>query len=212
MVDRGKYFILNLANSRILDESNWSGYVAPGSTIAMSMVVRKRLESAYSQVNRCPESSCPGSWRKPETQSWVTWYVLESICMTYSLTIYYSPVCQKQILTFPATNLSDVKEIAVQRSFNYSFSSGFPDSQHSRTSRSIHPTRPEPKIRDIEPELEEDISFFKRIVQEITDLQRKRSIIVETTLQALGVANTAHAVSQSRVRHLQAWSKGLLDE
>ena len=132
--------------------------------------------------------------------------------MTYSLTIYYSPVCQKQILTFPATSLSDFKEIAVQRSFNYSFSSGFPDSQHSRTSRSIHPTRPEPKIRDIEPELEEDISFFKRIVQEITDLQRKRSIIVETTLQALRVANTADAVSQSRVRHLQAWSKGLLDE
>lgn len=105
--------------------------------------------------------------------------------MTYSLTIYYSPICQKQILTFPATNLKDVEEIAVQRSLNHSFSLGFPDSQYSRTSRSIHPTRPEPKINDIEPELEEDISSFKRIVQEITDLQCKRSRTVDTTLQAI---------------------------
>lgn len=103
----------------------------------------------------------------------------------YSLIICYSPVCQRQILTFPATKLNDVGEIAVQRSINHNFSMGFPDSeQHSRTSRSIHPTKPEPKINGIEPELEEDISFFKRIVQEITDLQRKPSIIEETTLQA----------------------------
>jgi hypothetical protein len=77
MVDRGKYLVLNLANTRILDERNGSGYVAPGSTIAISMVVHKLLESSNSQEDRCPESSCPGTWTKPETQSWVTWYVLE---------------------------------------------------------------------------------------------------------------------------------------
>jgi hypothetical protein len=86
MVDRGKYLVLNLANSRILDERNWSGHVAPGSTIAMSMVVRKLLESSDSQEDRCPEPSCPGTWTKPESQSWVTWYVLDSRYMNHSVT------------------------------------------------------------------------------------------------------------------------------
>jgi hypothetical protein len=86
MVDQGRYLILNLANSRVLDEINWSCYVAPGSTIAMSMVVHKRLEPSNSQEDRCPESSCPGTWTKPETRSWVTWLVLECRLMSYLLT------------------------------------------------------------------------------------------------------------------------------
>jgi hypothetical protein len=176
MVDRGKYLVLNLANSRILDERNWSGYVAPGSTIAMSMVVRKLLESSDSQEDRCPEPSCPGTWTKPETQSWVTWYVLDSRYMNHSVTKYYSPVCQKQILNFPAGNLNDGEEIAAQRPLNRGSSSGF--AEYEQGSTGLRPTRPIRlgEERDgAELELEEDISFFKRIVQEITDLRHKPS-------------------------------------
>ncbi len=187
MVDRGQYLVLNLASTRILDERNWSGYVAPGSTIAMSMIVHKLLESSSYEENRCPKSSCSGMWTKPETQSWVTWYVLECRCMSSLLTKAYSPVCQKQILTFPTTNLNEVGKIVVQRSLDHGFSRRLPEYEEQfKTSRPIHPIRPETETNDVEPELEDDIFFFKRVVQAITDLTQfaqtaMRSITINLT-------------------------------
>jgi len=72
-VDRGRYLVLSLANNRILDERNWSGSVAPGMTVAMSMVVRKLRDASNFMETRCPETSCPGKWPKSETRSWVKW-------------------------------------------------------------------------------------------------------------------------------------------
>jgi hypothetical protein len=195
MVDRGKYLILNLANSRVLDESNWSGYVAPGSTIAMSMIVHKLLELPFSQEDRCPESGCSDMWRKPETQSWVISYVLECRCMSSLLTKACSPICQKQILTFPATDLNNAKKIIVQRSFNHGFSRRLPQYEEQfKTSRPIHPIRPETEINDVETELEDDISFFKRIVQAITDLRLDPSQFAQTAMESITINLTSFRI------------------
>jgi hypothetical protein len=205
MVGRGKYLILNLANTRVLDESNWSGYVAPGSTIAMSMVVHKRLESPNSEEERCPESSCSGTWTKPETQSWVTWYVLDSRYMSSSLTEVYSPVCQKQIITFPATDLNDEKETSVQRSTNRGSSRYFAEYEQGSTElNSIHPIRPGQERDGVEPELEEDISYFKRIVQEITDLRCKPSKSVHMVMQEIAQCLARFPLIENHVDAIRA--------
>jgi hypothetical protein len=205
MVDRGKYLILNLANTRVLDESNWSGYVAPGSTIAMSMVVHKRLESPNSEEERCPESSCSGTWTKPETQSWVTWYVLDSRYMSSSLIEVYSPVCQKQILTFPATDLNDEEGIAVQRSLNRGSSRGSAEYEQSSTVlKLIHPIRPGQERDGVEFELEEDISYFKRIVQEITDLRHKPSKSVQMVVQGMEQCLARFPLIENHVHAIRA--------
>jgi hypothetical protein len=82
-VNRGRYLVLSLANNQALNDQNWSGSIAPGATVAMSMVVRKRLRSSWNpSEERCPESSCSGTWSRSETQSWVTWYAL--VCMIYN--------------------------------------------------------------------------------------------------------------------------------
>jgi hypothetical protein len=72
-VGRGRYLGLSLANNRTLDERNWSLFVAPGTTIAMSMVMRKLLDASNLTETRCPETSCPGTWPRSETGSWVKW-------------------------------------------------------------------------------------------------------------------------------------------
>jgi hypothetical protein len=90
----GRYLVTSLVNNRQLNERNWSGSVAPGvipswcflignlneanpkfqTTIAMSMIMRKRLDTTSSNTDEhCPESSCSGVWTKSTSQSWVTW-------------------------------------------------------------------------------------------------------------------------------------------
>jgi hypothetical protein len=72
-VDQGRYLVSSLANDRSLDEHNWTSYVAPGARIAMSMIVRKHLEPSNLEEERCPDSTCSGTWKKLDSQSWVTW-------------------------------------------------------------------------------------------------------------------------------------------
>ncbi|KAF4635285.1 hypothetical protein G7Y89_g2801 [Cudoniella acicularis] len=146
-VNRGRYLVLNLKNNRTLDEHNWSGNVAPGVTIAMSIIVSRLRESSNSQY-RCPESSCPGKWTKLNAQSWFT-----------------CPVCQKQILNY-------LPEVIVQDSSNdRTLSDPLEYGQHANIPRSTQPMRstaaPNQAIEDTESELDEDISPFKRIVQKI---------------------------------------------
>ena len=75
-VKRGRYMVLSLANNRALDEFTWAT-VTPGARVAMSIVVRKLLNSTSNpMVVHCPERSCSGSWAKDETESWVKWFVL----------------------------------------------------------------------------------------------------------------------------------------
>src|SRR5690349_2963469 len=80
-VDQGRYLVSSMANNCRLDERNWSGSIAPGATVAMSMVVRKRVGLLYYQMDQCPQLNCPGTWARLDTQSWVTWYVPESPCI-----------------------------------------------------------------------------------------------------------------------------------
>jgi hypothetical protein len=55
--------------------------------------------------------------------------------------------------------------------------------QHSkmpRRAQPIMPTRPPKEVtKEIEPELDEDISFFKRVVQEIIELRPKPSNLIK---------------------------------
>jgi hypothetical protein len=83
-------------------------------------------------------------WNVDEARNPILGYMVRLDCRcisSSSLTEAYSPVCQKQILTFPSIDLNDEEEIAVQRSLNRGSSRGI-------------------------AEYEEDISYFKRIVQE----------------------------------------------
>lgn len=99
-VNQGRYLVSSLTNNRMLEESNWSGFVAPGSTIAMSMVVRKHpFESSNSNEDRCPESSCSGTWTKSNTQSWSRgkfWMVFVYLLFT-DLTQSYLPKANSEL-------------------------------------------------------------------------------------------------------------------
>lgn len=76
-VDRGRYSIMNSTHNRVLNELNWTGNVAPGTTVTMSMLLQQRIESSSNpSEQRCPVSSCSGSWTKSLTQSWATWYCM----------------------------------------------------------------------------------------------------------------------------------------
>lgn len=72
-VDRGRYQIISLANNQSLNESTWSGSVGPGTTVAMSMVVRTISKSSAGSVSHCPERNCTGKWPKSKSLLWVKW-------------------------------------------------------------------------------------------------------------------------------------------
>ena len=67
-VDRPRYLVLSLTNNQTLDECNWNVSVAPGTTVAMSMVVEKLIDASSLTESRCPESGCQGTWPKSETR------------------------------------------------------------------------------------------------------------------------------------------------
>ncbi|KAH7146268.1 hypothetical protein EDB81DRAFT_934174 [Dactylonectria macrodidyma] len=77
LIDRGRYLLLSMVNNHILDERNWQRYIAPGSTVAMSALVRTRQELDFSsmrdsQIELCPEPTCNGTWTRFKSQAWVT--------------------------------------------------------------------------------------------------------------------------------------------
>ncbi|KAI1754890.1 hypothetical protein F4782DRAFT_464511 [Xylaria castorea] len=72
-VDQGRYLMFNLTNDQILNEHNWGSTVVPGTAVAMSMLLQERFVSSLNlKEQRCPKSTCSGTWTRPETQSWVT--------------------------------------------------------------------------------------------------------------------------------------------
>ncbi|KAI1859809.1 hypothetical protein JX265_010258 [Neoarthrinium moseri] len=75
IVNRGRYLISSMANNRFLDQGNWRRYIAPGSKIAMSALVRDRAEKSFpTETGRehCPEPACPGFLPKVTYGAWVT--------------------------------------------------------------------------------------------------------------------------------------------
>ncbi|KAI0543273.1 hypothetical protein F4679DRAFT_569382 [Xylaria curta] len=82
-VDRDRYLMFNLTNKKMLNERNWDSTVVPGTTVGMFMLLQERsVPSLNLNEQRCPESSCSGTWTRPKNQSWIT-----------------CPICQKEILT-----------------------------------------------------------------------------------------------------------------
>jgi hypothetical protein len=95
------------------------------------------------------------------------------------LTELYSPVCRKQILNL-SSNSNGVNESSVQRPSNNGAPGNSPEyKQHFNISRPAQPIRPTPppkeELEEIEPELDEDITPFRRVVQEIIDFRHKSS-------------------------------------
>ncbi|KUJ06837.1 uncharacterized protein LY89DRAFT_743474 [Mollisia scopiformis] len=143
-VDRGKYLIVSLANNRALNEQNWNRTIAPGAKVAMSMIVRKRLRSSTTNRERCPEPSCSGTWVRSKTESWET-----------------CPVCQKEILN---AVLDSAQDIATQDAMRTPLPSSASRPNLGLPS-SLPTSLPSSTIR-LESDIDEDISVFKRIVQE----------------------------------------------
>ena len=77
-----------------------------------------------------------------------------------------------------------MEKSVVQRSLlNHGFSRRLPQYEEQfKALRPLHPIRPETEINDVEPELEDDISFFKRIVQAITDLRSDPSRFAQAAI------------------------------
>lgn len=136
-VNHGKYLVLSLRNNRALNEENWDYSVAPGAKIAMSVLVKKRFGSNWtSDEECCPESSCLGTLKRRESQSWAT-----------------CSVCEKEVYT-SVLKISNVPETATETDNPRG------NRQNSRQASSHQIT--------FEPD-DEDISFFKRIAQEVLD-------------------------------------------
>jgi len=78
-VNKGRYQIFGLSNTWALNKSNWSTSIAPGATVAMSMLIRRtganyigeRLASEMRYF--CPQRDCTGTWPKRDAPSWATW-------------------------------------------------------------------------------------------------------------------------------------------
>jgi hypothetical protein len=80
LVSQGRYYLLNAANNERLDDWRWESKITPGSTIAMSMIIRKRLALASYAEEQCPDPKCSGTWLKKRPSEWFqnsfTWYLL----------------------------------------------------------------------------------------------------------------------------------------
>ncbi|CZR67508.1 uncharacterized protein PAC_17407 [Phialocephala subalpina] len=142
-VDRGKYLVVSMANNRALNERNWSRAVVPGAKVAMSMIVRKRPGSFLRLgEERCPVSSCSGTWMRSETQSWTK-----------------CPVCEKEILN---AVLESPQEVVIR---DIKSRPNLKNRPNTGPLQGV-PTPIAPRVENVEPEIDEDISVFKRIVQE----------------------------------------------
>ncbi|KAH6706514.1 hypothetical protein BKA61DRAFT_739421 [Leptodontidium sp. MPI-SDFR-AT-0119] len=72
-IKKGRYMVSRLADHQALDAATWARLIVPGSKVEMSIVIRKQLKSGtVGTVAYCPENSCLGSWEMTGEETWVT--------------------------------------------------------------------------------------------------------------------------------------------
>jgi hypothetical protein len=173
-VNRGRYLVLSLRNNQKLNEENWKHSIAPGAKIAMSFTLRKLLTSLTdANEERCPETSCSGTWKRSKTQTLATWYAQFAYVPKCDFTNFQnSPVCRKEVYTSILVISNAIENYVGDPSKQGSESSGFASRQ------TTHVLYYGPQDKKSEPEKEpedEDISLFTRVAQEILDVGDQRA-------------------------------------
>jgi hypothetical protein len=181
--------IFNLLNRQILDAQAWTTII-PGSKVAMSMVIRKHLQSESNLTAvRCPTTKCSGSWPRGDTVSWAMWFVSNVIilCLGVSNLRYdRSPICQKEVLhsvldkpnNDHAMTRSPPKDIG-----NKQAELDFRTARYSKHILKPNLSGPQRSTASLEegamieePEAnEEEIAIFKRVVQQIVQFHETPS-------------------------------------
>ncbi|KAI8627693.1 hypothetical protein F5Y19DRAFT_440812 [Xylariaceae sp. FL1651] len=142
LIDRGRYVLLNMANNRALDRTNWCRYITPGSTVAMSALVRMQ------EFEQCPDSYCDGTLERSVAQTWATCIVCgkEVYCAKTEIGLKSALSTDFRLPQTPGTNFLE-------------------QLQKAPAARSKRP------VGDIEGSYDDmndddDISIFKRIARE----------------------------------------------
>ncbi|KAH7126128.1 hypothetical protein EDB81DRAFT_860734 [Dactylonectria macrodidyma] len=149
-VKHGRFLIMNHKNNRVLDERTWSRLVTPGTTVTMSMVLRKKIQTfAKVDEQKCADTSCSGKWKTPESDSWTT-----------------CPLCSKEVFhTFlePPPDQkrrdSSIEEPSITTK---------PDQRLQTPTEFLLTDQPLPTSSEkrMKEEFDDDVSAFKRIVQQ----------------------------------------------
>ncbi|CAJ2509501.1 Uu.00g145270.m01.CDS01 [Anthostomella pinea] len=169
LIERGRYLILSTVNNRFLDEKSWRRSVAPGSTVAMSALVRTQREDADDfplgvKTERCPDSSCDGRWARPASQKWTK-------CL----------ICTKEVLSTESGPSDSFKDSGLT-DFEEPNSLSPERSMRTKRTHATFPSEPErdsqrassPDVENSDnghSDLDDDISLFKRKVRQMGNVR-----------------------------------------
>ncbi|KAN0093471.1 hypothetical protein V8E51_016655 [Hyaloscypha variabilis] len=187
-VNRGRYLILSKRNHQALNEINWKRSVTPGSTVAMSILVRKSLDLLSNKdQERCPEPSCDGTWKTTKEPL--------AIC----------PACKKEVYTSVLEVLDTAEPVSKNNHGSWRTAS---DSRPRPAPALCYGPHEKPPDEEYETD-DEDISPFTRVSQETIQLgaQDEHSLISERKITKAPGSGNSRARSHSRAPSFNGNSK-----